>query len=45
MKGQSHHKEKLHTLREDTFTGADIVYEVVRLAAMNLFFHGVRKPC
>ncbi len=28
-------------LREETFTGADIVPEVVRLAAMNLYLHGI----
>jgi len=29
------------TLRENTFTGHDIVAEVVRLCAMNLYLHGI----
>ncbi|MDA8584986.1 type I restriction-modification system subunit M [Rhodobacteraceae bacterium] len=41
MKGQSQDREKIKTLRETTFTGIDIVDEVVRLAAMNLYLHGV----
>jgi type I restriction enzyme M protein len=41
MKGQSQDREKLKTLRETTFHGVDIVDEVVRLAAMNLYLHGV----
>lgn len=41
MKGQSQDREKLKTLRESTFNGVDIVDEVVRLAAMNLYLHGV----
>ncbi|MEP1698303.1 MAG: class I SAM-dependent DNA methyltransferase [Paracoccaceae bacterium] len=41
MKGQSQDREKIKTLRETTFTGVDIVDEVVRLAAMNLYLHGV----
>ncbi len=41
MKGQSQDREKLKTLRESTFHGVDIVDEVVRLAAMNLYLHGV----
>lgn len=41
MKVQSQDREKLKKLREDTFTGVDIVDEVVRLAAMNLYLHGV----
>lgn len=41
MKGQSQDREKLKTLRENTFHGVDIVDEVVRLAAMNLYLHGV----
>lgn len=41
MKGQSQDRDKLRKLREDTFTGVDIVDEVVRLAAMNLYLHGV----
>jgi type I restriction enzyme M protein len=36
MKDQSQDRDKLRKLREDTFTGVDIVDEVVRLAAMNL---------
>lgn len=41
MKGQSQDRVKIKKLREDTFTGVDIVDEVVRLAAMNLYLHGV----
>lgn len=41
MKGQSQDRDKINTLREKTFTGVDIVDEVVRLAAMNLYLHGV----
>lgn len=41
MKGQSQDRDKIRTLREATFTGVDIVDEVVRLAAMNLYLHGV----
>jgi type I restriction enzyme M protein len=41
MKGQSHDREKLRQLREDTFHGTDIVDEVVRLCAMNLYLHGL----
>ena len=41
MKGQSQDREKLRKLRKDTFDGVDIVDEVVRLAAMNLYLHGV----
>lgn len=41
MKGQSQDREKLRKLREGTFAGVDIVDEVVRLAAMNLYLHGV----
>lgn len=41
MKGQSQDRDKLKTLRETTFHGVDIVDEVVRLAAMNLYLHGV----
>lgn len=41
MKGQSQDRDKLKKLREDTFTGVDIVDEVVRLSAMNLYLHGV----
>lgn len=41
LKGQSQDRDKLKTLKEATFTGIDIVDEVVRLAAMNLYLHGV----
>ena len=41
MKGQSQDRDKLKKLREATFTGVDIVDEVVRLAVMNLYLHGV----
>ncbi len=41
MKGQSQDREKLKALRSTTFNGVDIVDEVVRLAAMNLYLHGV----
>ena len=41
MKGQSQDRDKLRKLREATFTGVDIVDEVVRLSAMNLYLHGV----
>lgn len=41
MKGQSQDRDKLKTLRNSTFNGVDIVDEVVRLAAMNLYLHGV----
>ncbi len=34
MKGQSQDRDKLRKLREETFTGVDIVDEVVRLSAM-----------
>jgi len=41
MKGQSHDKEKIRKLRHEAFTGMDIVDEVVRLCAMNLYLHGI----
>ena len=41
MKGQSQDRDMLRKLREETFFGADIVDEVVRLSAMNLYLHGV----
>ncbi|TNE39561.1 MAG: SAM-dependent DNA methyltransferase [Alphaproteobacteria bacterium] len=41
LKGQSQDRDKLKKLKEATFTGVDIVDEVVRLAAMNLYLHGV----
>lgn len=41
MKNQSQDRGAIAKLRESTFTGVDIVDEVVRLAAMNLYLHGV----
>jgi type I restriction enzyme M protein len=41
MKGQSQDREKLRDLRHKAFRGYDIVDEVVRLCAMNLYLHGV----
>lgn len=41
MKGQSKDRQKLSKLRHTSFTGVDIVDEVVRLCAMNLYLHGV----
>ncbi|MGE0652683.1 MAG: class I SAM-dependent DNA methyltransferase, partial [Alphaproteobacteria bacterium] len=41
MKTQSQDREKLRDLRHTAFTGIDIVDEVVRLCAMNLYLHGV----
>ena len=41
LKGQSQDRELQRKLREDTFTGVDIVTEVVRLCAMNLYLHGI----
>lgn len=41
MKGQSQDREKLRALRHEAFRGFDIVDEVVRLCAMNLYLHGV----
>ncbi|WNK00386.1 class I SAM-dependent DNA methyltransferase [Thalassospiraceae bacterium LMO-JJ14] len=41
MKGQSQDRTKLRDLRHTAFTGIDIVDEVVRLCAMNLYLHGV----
>jgi type I restriction enzyme M protein len=42
MKGQPNNDRKLtKKLREATFTGYDIVPEVVRLCAMNLYLHGI----
>ena len=41
MKTQTQDREKLRALRHTAFTGVDIVDEVVRLCAMNLFLHGV----
>ncbi|MBI1179200.1 MAG: N-6 DNA methylase [Alphaproteobacteria bacterium] len=41
MKGQTQDREKLHALRKDGLKGVDIVDEVVRLCAMNLYLHGI----
>ncbi len=41
MKGQSQDREMLRKLRHEAFTGIDIVDEVVRLCAMNLYLHGI----
>ncbi|UJX40899.1 type I restriction-modification system subunit M [Desulfovibrio sp. JY] len=41
MKEQSRDKGMQRKLREDTFFGVDIVGEVVRLCAMNLYLHGI----
>lgn len=41
MKGQSKDRQRLSNLRHTSFTGVDIVDEVVRLCAMNLYLHGV----
>ncbi len=41
MKTQSQDRDKLRGLRQDAFTGVDIVDEVVRLCAMNLYLHGI----
>lgn len=41
MKMQSQDRDKLRQLRHDSFHGTDIVDEVVRLCAMNLYLHGI----
>lgn len=41
MKTQSQDREKLRALRHKSFHGVDIVDEVVRLCAMNLYLHGI----
>lgn len=41
MKNQSKDLAKIDTLRNRALTGVDIVDEVVRLCAMNLYLHGV----
>lgn len=41
MKDQTQDRERQRFLREQTFTGVDIVDEVVRLSAMNLYLHGL----
>lgn len=40
-KGQTRDRELLKELRTKTFSGIDIVAEVVRLCAMNLYLHGI----
>ena len=47
MKAKERDREALRRLREETFTGVDIVDDVVRLCAMNLYLHGIggeREP-
>lgn len=41
MRHQSQDKELNRKLRQETFSGVDIVDEVVRLCAMNLYLHGL----
>jgi len=41
MKIQSHDRQMLQHLRHEAFQGIDIVDEVVRLCAMNLYLHGI----
>lgn len=41
MKTQTQDREKLRALRHTAFHGLDIVDEVVRLCAMNLYLHGI----
>ena len=41
MKHQSQDRELLRKLRHETFSGVDLVDEVVRLCAMNLYLHGI----
>lgn len=41
MKTQSHDRQMLKHLRHEAFQGIDIVDEVVRLCAMNLYLHGI----
>ena len=41
MKMQTQDRQKLHALRHTAFKGVDIVDEVVRLCAMNLYLHGI----
>ena len=41
MKTQSQDREKLRRLRHESLNGMDIVDEVVRLCAMNLYLHGI----
>jgi type I restriction enzyme M protein len=41
MKNQTRDREQLQKLKDGTFYGTDIVTEVVRLCAMNLYLHGI----
>ena len=41
MKTQTQDKEKIRKLREHDIKGIDIVEDVVRLCAMNLYLHGI----
>lgn len=41
MKDQTQDRAKLRELRHSSFHGVDIVDEVVRLCAMNLYLHGI----
>lgn len=41
MKKQTKDRELLQKLRNETFYGQDLVDEVVRLCAMNLYLHGI----
>lgn len=41
LKNQSQDREKLRELRHNSLQGYDIVDEVVRLCAMNLYLHGI----
>lgn len=41
MKDQSQDRRQQRKLREEKLTGVDIVDEVVRLCAMNLYLHGI----
>ncbi|GMV67945.1 MAG: putative type I restriction enzyme BthVORF4518P M protein [Pseudomonadota bacterium] len=41
MKTQTQDRQRLHALRHTAFKGVDIVDEVVRLCAMNLYLHGI----
>ena len=41
MRTQTNDKALQRKLRTETFTGYDIVPDVVRLAAMNMYLHGI----
>ena len=41
MKDQHHDREKIRKLKDEDLSGVDIVPEVVRLCAMNLYLHGI----